>query len=64
MADRRITRNAAKCVNCGDVVESIHRHDFVRCNCGDIFVDGGLDYVRYGWMPGGGAVLRTQYSDD
>ena len=28
-----ITKNAARCKNCGDVIESTHRHDFVSCKC-------------------------------
>ena len=43
-----ITRNAAKCAKCGTVVESKHVHDFVPCECGAIFVDGGTDYLRRG----------------
>lgn len=39
-------RNWSKCAKCGDVVESKHRHDFVRCKCGAIAVDGGNDYHR------------------
>ncbi len=46
-----ITRNAAQCVRCGDTIESKHRHDFQSCNCGAIFVDGGLEYVRRGGNP-------------
>ena len=53
-------RNAAQCLNCGEIVESKHRHDFVSCSCWEaerhketpehgIFVDGGLDYYRYGY---------------
>lgn len=37
-----------KCLKCGDVIESMHRHDFKRCSCGNIFVDGGEDYFRFG----------------
>ena len=44
----KIIRNRAKCLKCGDVIESTHRHDFVGCKCGAIFVDGGLDYLRRG----------------
>ena len=47
----KLTRNAARCLKCGDVIESKHRHDFVWCKCGEIFVDGGLDYVRCGGDP-------------
>ena len=43
-----IKRNAAKCKLCGDVIESKYRHDFVQCQCGEIFVDGGFDYIRQG----------------
>lgn len=38
--------NKAKCRLCGDIIESFHRHDYVRCTCGEIAVDGGLDYMR------------------
>jgi len=44
----KIIRNRAKCLKCGDIIESTHRHDFVSCKCGAIFVDGGLDYLRRG----------------
>jgi hypothetical protein len=29
-------------------MESKHRHDFVKCNCGNAFLDGGDDYIRAG----------------
>ena len=41
-----ILRNKAKCLKCGDIIESKHRHDFVFCKCGDLAVDGGKDYLR------------------
>ena len=43
------TRNAIKCLKCGDEIESKHRHDFVSCKCGACFVDGGRDYRRVGY---------------
>lgn len=43
-----IIRNAAKCNKCGDVIQSVSRHDFVECECGSIFVDGGNEYMRAG----------------
>lgn len=42
----KLIRNAAKCETCGDVVESNHRHDYRKCGCGSIAVDGGLAYIR------------------
>jgi len=41
-------KNRARCKNCSDIIESKHRHDFVSCKCGAIFVDGGNDYWRFG----------------
>lgn len=46
---KEIIRNAARCKLCGDVIESRYRHDFVTCSCGNLSVDGGLDYIRRGW---------------
>jgi hypothetical protein len=37
-------RNRAKCKLCGDILESFHRHDLILCECGEISIDGGLDY--------------------
>ena len=44
-----------QCKNCGDKIQSQHRHDFVTCECYSnsidnkgIFVDGGTEYIRLG----------------
>lgn len=47
-----IIRNAAQCLECEDIIESTHTHDFKYCSCGNIFVDGGKDYLRRGWGNG------------
>jgi len=36
----------AICSECGDIIESKHRHDFVVCKCGKAFLDGGDSYLR------------------
>jgi hypothetical protein len=41
-----IVRNSAKCLKCGDQVESRNRHDFRSCSCGSVSVDGGKEYLR------------------
>lgn len=38
--------NAAKCLKCGDVIQSRFRHEYVSCKCGDISVDGGTSYIK------------------
>ncbi len=46
----KIIRNAIQCKHCGDIIESTYRHDFVTCSCGCYSVDGGLDYLRRGFI--------------
>lgn len=40
--------NRCQCRLCGDIIESKHGHDFVSCKCGEIFTDGGKEYIRRG----------------
>lgn len=46
----KIISNKARCKKCGDIIESVSRHDFVICSCGlgdgGIAVDGGKSYLR------------------
>lgn len=44
----KIVRNSVKCLKCNKEVESKHRHDFVSCDCGNVFTDGGKEYCRRG----------------
>lgn len=45
-----VIRNSAKCLSCnGPEIVSIHRHDFQECDCGNVFVDGGANYIRHGF---------------
>lgn len=46
---KAITYNAAKCLICNCVIESMFRHDYSKCPCGNIFVDGGCSYLRHGF---------------
>ncbi len=43
-----VVSNKCQCRQCGDIIESKNRHDFVRCKCGAIFTDGGTSYIRRG----------------
>ena len=45
---RMIIQNEAKCVMCEEIVFSRHRHDYKTCSCGEVSVDGGMDYIRRG----------------
>jgi hypothetical protein len=41
-----IYSNAAKCLQCEEVVRSTNRHDFRSCSCGTLTVDGGSWYAK------------------
>lgn len=42
---------AVKCLKCGQVMESLYRHDIKSCGCDNqTMVDGGTDYTRIGGM--------------
>ena len=47
-----IKTNKIKCLHCGDIIKSKHTHDFKRCRCGKVYVDGGLSYMRRGFPEG------------
>ena len=46
-----IISNQAKCAECGDIIFSSHRHDYVECSCGAIMLDGGNSYLRRSVSP-------------
>lgn len=50
--DDNMIYNALQCLKCGDVVESLHRHHYSHCKCGNISNDGGTDYVHCSWKEG------------
>ena len=59
---RQFYMSRAQCLDCEDILESKHRHHFVKCQCGNSFLDGGDDYVR-----GGGnllPLLDDMFDDD
>lgn len=60
---RKIVRNIAQCAQCKQVIESTHRHDFRACGCGSIFVDGGLDYMRWGERQTGDFISLAEFDD-
>ncbi len=39
---------AIECPKCGYIMYSRARHDFRYCPCESVFVDGGLEYIRWG----------------
>lgn len=48
--DKIIKINRIRCNSCGDIIVSEHCHDFKRCRCGRVGVDGGREYLRREFM--------------
>jgi hypothetical protein len=49
---------------CKDIIESKYRHNFVYCRCGEIFVDGGHDYLRRGAHDSINFLELSEYAED
>ena len=43
---KQIIQNEVKCIMCEEIVFSRHRLDHKTCSCGEVSVDGGMDYIR------------------
>lgn len=46
MEKRPIKINKIQCTHCGDIIESVHVHDFKFCKCKTVSVDGGKSYLK------------------
>lgn len=56
-----------KCLNCNDIIQSQHVHDWVCCSCfknevdnRGIYVDGGSEYLRIGGPLDGYQILTKE----
>lgn len=49
MSVKKITVQGIRCPVCLEELWSKYTHDFHYCGCGYCFVDGGREYLRYGW---------------
>ena len=44
---KQLIKNSVKCLECGEILESKHRHQFSMCHCpNETACDGGLEYQR------------------
>ncbi len=48
--DKKIILNRIKCLHCGDVIVSSYTHDYKKCSCGKVSVDGGTSYLKRGFQ--------------
>lgn len=40
-----------QCPKCKYIIFSRAHHDYHACKCGCVTIDGGFDYIHYGWNP-------------
>lgn len=60
---KKIKRNRIQCKRCGDIIESVYRHDFKWCSCRSCAVDGGKDYLRRCAVSLDDVIELTEYED-
>lgn len=62
---RQIVHNSIKCLECNEVLVSLHVHDYNTCSCpNDAMVDGGTYYERYGGKDLNKIQTMYIYADD
>lgn len=53
-----------QCPECSKRMFSFYRHDYKLCGCpNDTMVDGGRDYLRFGWASGGKMPKRVYWTE-
>lgn len=63
--EKQLIYNSVKCLNCGEVLVSYHRHNYKTCGCeNQTSVDGGLDYLRYGGKDMTKVEVNSLYDDE
>lgn len=45
----KVLVKCVQCPSCADLIYSRAVHDYHHCSCGEVMVDGGFEYLRYGW---------------
>lgn len=46
---KKVKVTAIRCRICRDIIYSRARHDFRKCSCGAVSIDGGFDYTHIGY---------------
>jgi hypothetical protein len=44
VSKKKCILNSAKCSKCGDILISIKQGQMIVCQCGNLSIDGGLDF--------------------
>lgn len=46
---KHVRHDALHCKKCDDVIYSLTGHHYHKCSCGNCSIDGGKQYLRYGF---------------
>lgn len=49
MIMKKLIENKEQCKLCGDILISKSTHNKKSCSCGNLTVDGGMDYIKRNW---------------
>ncbi|WP_457920780.1 DUF7695 domain-containing protein [Paenibacillus gyeongsangnamensis] len=60
---RKIIKNVIRCLSCNDTIESKSTHDYQKCSCGEVSVDGGKDYLKRTYPHGNPARWYEELSE-
>ena len=52
-------QDAIHCLECDEVIYSVNRHDYNKCSCNSVGIDGGREYTKTTWKPNTKYVLVT-----
>ena len=62
--ERQLVVNRTKCLLCGDMIVSKHRHDYVSCSCSNLTLDGGVSCPRGIFKEREFCINYSLYTDD
>ncbi len=60
---KKIKVNRVQCKICGDIIESKYTHDIQRCSCGNVDVDGGLEYLKRSYISKEDYIELSEFED-
>ena len=60
---KKLIHNKIRCLKCGDIIESLHVHDCRWCKCGNIAIDGELDYQKICFYENNSFEFLSEYEE-
>lgn len=61
--NKKIKINKIQCNYCKDIIESKYTHDYKKCSCGRVAVDGGHEYIRRSFLKEDDYIELSEFED-